>query len=319
MYSEWIQRLFWVGAGARNLLYDLKALKSERLPVPIISVGNLSWGGTGKTEFVKLIARRLQASNLSPLVVSRGYRCKGAGVREISPEDWDCDEPAMLKTALPGVPVYIGRRREEVIWRALKEKRGIKVVILDDGFQYRRLQRDLDIVLITPGIGWMREPLPSLRRAGVVVINKVEDEGLAKDLARRVERYCPLVVASRYELRVPEGVSSGIAVCGIARPESFFRGLEDKGVEVKARVPFGDHHRYSGWDVRRIISLAKEYDVPVLTTLKDWVKLRRFSQEFSRAGVKVARVEVEVRFLWGQEAFWDKVMGVVRWTRYGGT
>ncbi len=319
MYSEWVQRLYWLGAGARNLLYDLGVFKTERLPVPVISVGNLSWGGTGKTEFVKLIARHLQTNNLSPLVVSRGYRCKGNGIREVSAEDWGCDEPAMLKTALPGVPVYIGRRREEVIRRALKEKRGIKVVVLDDGFQYRRLKRDLDIVLITPERGWTREPLSSLRRAGVVVINKVEDEDLAKDLAQEVKRYCPLVVASRYDLRIPEGISSGVAVCGIARPETFFRDLERKGIEVKERVPFGDHHRYSSRDVRRIISLAKGAGTPVLTTLKDWVKLKRFSQEFSRAGVRLVKVEVEIRFLWGQEAFWDKVMGVVRWTRYGAT
>ncbi len=300
-------------AGLRNFLYDVGIFKSVEVDVPVISVGNISWGGTGKTEVVKAIARVLQSRGKNVLVVSRGYRCKGPFPREVGPGDWDCDEPAMIKSSLPGIRVFVGPRREEVIRQAKERYPNIDVVVLDDGFQYRRLRRDLDIVLVRPGEECLREAVSSLKRADLIVLTKVEDVSVAKEEARRLERYGP-VVAMTYKVGLPEGIVEVDLVCGVADPGSVRESVERKGIRVRRVFAFPDHHRYNRWDVRRILA---ESSGIIACTPKDWVKLARFKGEFEKKGKRIFPLSVEVEFLWGRDLFWRKVGEVVKWTRYG--
>ncbi len=297
----------------RNFLYDRGVFRTVRMDIPIISVGNISWGGTGKTELVKAIARRLLARGRNVLVVARGYKCRGPIPREILSSDWDCDEMSMLKKSVPGIKAFIGPKREDVIRLARSKYPNIDLVLLDDGFQYRRLARDLDIVLVRERQDYLREGEESLRRAGVIVISKIVNLELARRLSKRLERYAP-VVGTKYRVTLPEWVEEADLVCGVADPESVLKSIQGIGVNVRNVFSFPDHHRYSSWDVRNLI---KKTGNVIVCTPKDWVKLVRFKHWFERGGKRVIVLSVDIEFLWGEEVFWNKIDEVVKWTPYG--
>ncbi len=311
---RFFQKVYLGLAGVRNTLYDTGIFKTIRINVPVISVGNIAWGGTGKTEMVKTIVRRLEMEGRNVLIVARGYKCKGPFPREVVSHDWDCDEMAMLKKALPGARIFVGPRREEVIGFAMERYPDINVVVLDDGFQYRRLHRDLDIVLIREEQGFLREGMNSLKRAGIIVISKIRDESSARRLADRLQRYAP-VVGSRYKVEVPDGVKEADLVCGVADPDSVIISLQGIGVRIKRTFIFPDHYRYTVRDINRLIKTSENRFV--LCTQKDWVKLTRFRTELERGQKVLIPIKVEVEFLWGEDIFWEKIGEVVRWTRYG--
>lgn len=288
--------LFRLGARVHHGLYDGGFRRAARAPIPVISIGNLRIGGAGKTPFARWVVDRLLASGRTPAVLHGGY---------------GSDEPALHRRWHPTVPVLVGRERIDSVREAAQ--RGCDVAVLDDGFQHRRLARDLDIVLLAAEHGaervrllprgpW-REPMDSLRRAGVVVVTRKtagEDEANAVGArVRDVFERRPVRAWIRPDgwTRLDGGAAEAptgpvVAVAATAEPESFFRTLDDLGLDVAERVSFRDHHEYDADDVRRVAQLASRGRV--VTTEKDAVKLSALAPPWaSGARVLGQRVVIE--------------------------
>lgn len=268
--------VFRAVVAVRNAAYSGGVLRSRPAPVPAICVGNLTVGGSGKTPMVRWVVERLLERGSTPAVLHGGY----------AP-----DEPTLHRHWFPDLPVVADRDRVRGA-RAAAEA-GADVLILDDGFQHRRLARTLDLVLVAaetwtprPRLlprGPYREPLRSLERADVVVVTRrTAPSGTAAAIAREVEDGWgrPTAVAflgpggwlaadGSPRAGAPEG--GVIAVAGIGRPRAFFRQLEALGVEMDGRLTFRDHHAYTKADATAIRDRGR--DRPVVTTAKDAVKL----------------------------------------------
>jgi tetraacyldisaccharide 4'-kinase len=267
---------------ARNARFDRMA--TQRLRWPVVSVGNLSLGGAGKTPLVICLARLLEREGFRPDVLSRGYgrsskkidRVEGVGDAERFG-----DEPVLIAQAT-GVPVYVGANRYEAGLLAEAEigTEGRYVHLLDDGFQHRQLARDVNIVVMHRSdlrerllpAGRLREPLSSLRRADVIVLRQ-EDAEIESSLRRYVGRECRFWRMRRM-LSLSSPVKRALAFCAIARPREFFTALAAAGVEVVERVSFRDHHRYTAADIGRIAELGRRHGCDAFViTAKDEVKL----------------------------------------------
>ncbi len=268
----------------RNALYDRGLLKVKRLPVPVVSVGNISAGGTGKTSVVKLLAREL-GKVLRTAILLRGYRRESRGVLVVSDgEELRADvrsagdEAYLLARSLRGVPVVVSEDRFRGGMLAV-DSLGAELIILDDGFQHRRLHRDVDIVLLRKRdltdrllpAGLLREPLSSLERADAVVLSYQDTEPFGFEVAgkpvfRMFREFCCLLKPdfSRVPLSELEGKEVTV-FAGLGSNEQFFRTVEKLGVRVKERISLPDHYHYRGFTLRR----GEIY----LTTPKDLVKL----------------------------------------------
>ena len=261
---------------ARNALYDRGTLRTRRLEGAVISVGNLSVGGSGKTPFVMLLGELLKSQGIKFDVLSRGYGRTSRGVRLVDPaglpQDFG-DEPLLLARRLQ-VPVIVGEDRFEA-GRLAEAKFGAQLHILDDGFQHRRLARDFDIVLVTPQdandrllpTGRLREPLASLRRADAVVLTSgAPPEAFPLDGTRtwRVRRgIAPQDVPFR-----------PVVFCGIARPQNFVLQLRAANIDPVAEAFYRDHHLYTEKDVRDLLRLKQQSKAGgFVTTEKDAINL----------------------------------------------
>jgi tetraacyldisaccharide 4'-kinase len=275
--------------GARNWLYDRGWRRSHRAVVPVVSVGNLTAGGTGKTPCVEYVARYYRRLDRRVAILSRGYG--GAGGRN--------DEAMVLEENLPDVPHLQGADRVLLAALAVEELES-EVLVLDDAFQHRRLARDLDVVLIDVTDPWghghllprglLRESPRRLRRAGVVVLTRC-DQVPAGEVARvrgRVARLAPGVPVAETTHRPVELVNREAAplerlrgrpvaaFCGLGNPEAFRRTLLGLGADVAAFRTFPDHHGYTRADVADLTAWARQQppECVVVTTQKDLVKLR---------------------------------------------
>jgi tetraacyldisaccharide 4'-kinase len=309
---------FYRGAVAlRSAAYRRGWRRRSRLDVPVISVGNLTFGGTGKTPTVIALARELARMGRRPAVLTRGYRrledeqqvVIGPDPRQSAAEVGD--EPLEMARRLPGVPVVVDADRVRGGTEALRL--GADVVLLDDGFQHLRLERDLDLVLIDAGDPWgggrlpplgrLREPLNGLQRADAVVVTKVPAEWrpVVADIEACVDRLAPTLQVFVSRLRpsrvhVPgEGWKKpGVlderkvfAFAALARPEGFAATLNEAGAEVAGARWFPDHHAYTEEDVREAVDRAAAASAVPVTTAKDAVKIPPDS------GVWVVEVVVE--------------------------
>jgi tetraacyldisaccharide 4'-kinase len=264
---------------ARNALYDRGMFRARRLQSPVISVGNLSVGGSGKTPFVIFLGERLKARGLEFDVLSRGYGRKTRGVRLVDPGGSSPefgDEPLLITRRLE-VPVIVGEDRYQAGVFA-EGKFGSRLHLLDDGFQHRSLARDFDIVLVSADdardrllpAGRLRESRQSLYRADAIVLTAgASADGLPLDgkLVWRVRRgIAPANVPAR-----------PIAFCGIARPQSFMLQLRKAGIEPAAEAVYRDHHAYTEKDIRELIALkARSAAEGFVTTEKDAINLGGF-------------------------------------------
>ncbi len=279
---------------ARNTLYDRGLLRQHAAPIPVISVGNLTLGGTGKTPLVAWVARRLVAAGHRPAVVSRGY---GARPGEVS------DEAAELAILVPGVLHVADRDRVRGVTAAAG--RGADVAILDDGFQHRRLQRTLDIVAIDASDpfgcghlfprGLLREAPSGLARAQAVVLTRTgglseERRAEIRAAVTRARLGRPPVIWLETDHRPAATRTAGgrveplaaiagdcvAAFCGIGNPAAFRHTLAVCGLEVAGFRGYADHHAYSPTDIAALAAWARGLGVErVVTTLKDLVKIRR--------------------------------------------
>jgi tetraacyldisaccharide 4'-kinase len=262
----------------------------RRLGWPVVSVGNLSTGGSGKTPLAIALAKALTARGLHVDVLSRGYGRRRSTLpllvdRDGTAEDFG-DEPLLIARET-GVPVYVAAERYQA--GLLAENAGqqvsesanqqVRVHLLDDGFQHRELHRDVDILLLSRAdlsdhllpAGNLREALLAAKRAGVIAIPAdkadIEDEIKSRGWQGAIWR-----LRRRMEIPPIDGLVA--AFCGIARPEQFFQGLEAAGVRLAARMTFPDHHRYSVRDLERLLDRARQAGATaLLTTEKDRVRL----------------------------------------------
>ena len=274
--------LYRAATALRNALFDRGVLSSRRLEQPVVSVGNLSVGGSGKTPFVIALGELLQARGIRFDVLSRGYGRRTRSVLIVDPDGNAADfgdEPLLIARRL-GVPVIVGESRYEA-GRVAEQKFQPQLHLLDDGFQHRSLARDFDIVLMTERdfddrllpSGRLREPLSSLARADAVVL----PAGLAADHPALQQK--PLWRIKR-ELILPNLPSAPVVFCGIARPEQFFAQVRAAGIRPAAEVEFRDHHAYDRSDVGRLLAMRGKLNAGgFLTTEKDAVNLGSLQEE----------------------------------------
>lgn len=294
--------LYAVAVGAKNVAYEQGWAKPQRLAWPVVSVGNLSVGGAGKTPLVIRLAELLKAEGARVDVLSRGYgRRDTARVERVDPEgdaERYGDEPLLIARAV-GIPVYVGASRYEAGLLAERGASNRGIHLLDDGFQHRKLARDMDIVVLHASdfeeallpAGRLREPLSALRRASVVVL-RAEDRGLEAELQKR-GIVAPIWIQHRR--LVAEVGTQAVAFCGIARPDEFFGALRAQGVKLAATVALRDHQHYSFAELDRIAVAVRENGARCLvTTEKDAARLtpeqRARLEEI--APLRVVRLEV---------------------------
>jgi tetraacyldisaccharide 4'-kinase len=287
----------------RNERFDRST--PQRLSWPVISVGNLSVGGAGKTPLVICLARLLTAAGFTPDVLSRGYGRTEKNTEQVdphgSPERFG-DEPLLIARAAD-VPVYVGANRYDAGRLAESQSRTHGIHLLDDGFQHRQLARDLDIVVIHSSdmaqhllpAGRLREPLSSLRRADVIVLRQ-EDAHLEPALRNYARAGCRFWKVQR-TLSLPVQRKRAIAFCGIAQPSEFFSSLHALGAKTAEQVRFRDHHRYTTADIDRLAELGSRLRCDAfVTTAKDDVKLNDAFRSRLRAiaPLEIAELTVEL-------------------------
>jgi len=309
-----LSALYGAAVRTRNELYDRGMLTVRRLEGPVVSIGNLTVGGSGKTPFLIMLGELLQQRGIAFDVLSRGYRRETQGVAIVKPNGAASefgDEPLLISRKL-GVHVIVGEDR----WQAgkLAEARfGPQLHLLDDGFQHRQLARDFDIVLVTPTDardsllpqGRLREPVASLARADAVVLtNDTSAEGL--------QLRNQLVWHVRRGIVTPETLEPWFAFCGIARPENFFAQLEGTQVVLAGTRSFRDHHGYTEEDVHELQGLRQQAGAPAfVTTEKDAVNLGGHLQALQP--IHVARVRMELE---NAEAALDAMLAAVERRRH---
>ena len=281
---------------ARNALYDGGRLPVRKLEGPVVSVGNISAGGSGKTPFVMLLGELLRARGIQFDVISRGYGRKSRGVLLVDPAGLPQaygDEPLLLARRLQ-VPVIVGEDRYEA-GRFAETKFGPQLHLLDDGFQHRRLARDFDIVLVTPQdandrllpAGRLREPLSALGRADAVVLASgasPESFPLERKIVWRVKRG----IVSRSVPPRP------VVFCAIARPQNLLLQLRTANIEPAAQAFYRDHHAYTEKDVRELLELKTRSEAGgFITTEKDVVNLGPYLAALEPLSVVRVRMELD--------------------------
>jgi len=315
LYSRGLMKSFAVTQAG------LKTTDRTQQTVPVISIGNITAGGTGKTPMVIWLCNFLQNKNLKCAILTRGYKSANG----------QNDEPAILANNCPDAAVIVNPDRLEGAIEAVKKHRA-QVLIMDDGFQHRKLHRDIDIVTIDAtrpfGFGKMlpagllREPITSLRRANAAIItrsNLVSENDLS-DLADKLKKinpnmviakavHSPLYAISAGDKKIPLELLKGktvFAFCGIANPEAFFAMLETLSVKVVGTGIYDDHYCYTIENVEQIQRQAKQAGAEmVITTEKDFNKI-------SRTGGNLAYLAVKIRFMAGEEQICGLIEGAVK-------
>lgn len=301
----------------RKLLYKFEIFKSEKVPLKVISVGNITLGGTGKTPLVIILARIMKDTlKREVAILIRGY-------------GWD--EQAMLKSDLPDIPVLVGEDRVRSSHKAIRLY-GCDTEILDDGFQHWELERDLDIVLINSRDpfgnghlfprGILREPKDSLERADIIVFTKVNkaliDIAAAKTGLKEINNKLIFLEAVHspkniYDTKTRKELALSalngrrvILLSGIGDPSYFEDTVNDLGASVVEHIAFGDHHDYSESDVRQIMKRCSEraFDF-IVTTGKDFVKMNRMHYSFGSYQLMTLAVEMEITS--GKELLIDRL------------
>lgn len=301
-----LEMIYAAALRRRSARFD--ATPPKRLRWPVISVGNLSLGGSGKTPLVIELARLLARHGLQADVLTRGYGRSGRMTERVDPEgraERYGDEPLLISRAARAA-VFVGADRYAA---GLLAESGAasgerRVHLLDDGFQHRQLARDVDIVLAHPAdldgrllpAGRLREPPAALRRADIVVL-RCEDAALESRLREYVGEETVFWKIQR-RVSYPAEKKKTLVFCAIARPREFLLALEALGVWVAARMIYRDHHRYTAADAEKLAALCRRSGCEELaTTEKDAVKLdpplRRLLER--TAPIKVARLALEIQ------------------------
>jgi len=284
-----IEPFYAAAASRRNRAFDTGKRPIARAHCPVVSIGNITAGGTGKTPMVGHIVEQLKSLGRTSAVLIRGYKATADG----------SDEAELLSSQLGDVPVIVHPDRVAGAARVMSELPGVNVLVLDDGFQHRRLARDLDIVLIDATNPWgfghvlprglLREPVAGLARADAVIVTRCDQvtAGDLEQIDRQIESHHgrpPIAHAAHRWSSIldrtgrpvePTDSQRVIALCGIGNPVAFFRQVDQRFDMVEAWA-LPDHHDYAAADVATLERMFAEHDAAaVVTTEKDWVKLQR--------------------------------------------
>ncbi len=283
----------------RNFLYDSGFADTVQITKPVLSVGNLSMGGTGKTPVVVELLQRSLEKNLRPAVVSRNYKAQSQGIEKVNTErkmaaQYFGDEALLLADAFPGVPVFTGPKKYQTAQAAEKQE-AFDFLLVDDGFQHRALHRDFDLVLIDASRplgenqlfpkGRLREDFSSLKRADLVALTKVNwaSPENVRNLKQQISQVTDCEICEiQFHQQVAEPLPAGspvISLAGIANPELFERNLQGMGMNVIKSFRFADHYAYSNKDAERLLKeMTAAGASKIATTEKDFVKLAEFPE-----------------------------------------
>lgn len=310
--------LFDRATRCRNRLYDSGFFKADRFQIPIVSVGNLTMGGTGKTPIICELLRWSLEKGIRPAVVSRGYMRESKGVVKVMIDDdvrKSGDEPLMIASRFPQVPVYVAERRADAIHEILKNE-NVQIIFADDAFQHRALDRSLDVVVLDATekiknyevlpVGRGRENKTGLCRADYIVLNKVNlvAPEQKKEVIDFIEGICeksvPLIESEYYISRFvsldgqkvenPQAYEKIALLSAIGNP-SAFAALLGKNFDVRKHFIFRDHHTFSREQIAKALKEADAIGVKkIVVTEKDAVKLRRLHLDFGQEKVWVAEL-----------------------------
>ncbi len=314
----------------KALCYKVGLFRKKHLSQPVISIGNITWGGTGKTPLVELIVGYLQEKKIKPVVLTRGYMSKQRGCGQ---EKNSSDEGEMLQQSLNDVPILIGGNRIQSAQEALK-KYPVDVFVLDDGFGHWKMARDLDIVLIDTTNpfgngqliprGILREPLTALRRADLFVLTKTDwgkpNVDSIKQKLQRINPEAPIIetihqavgLMNMGEAAPPETPlflkgKTVAAFCSVAQPGSFQNLLHSLGADLRIMKSFQDHHVYERDDILDLLKLCREKKVSILvTTHKDAVKLESFLELLQKEFLLFS-LKVKIRITQGEDEFYGRI------------
>lgn len=299
-----LSTIFAAGVNIRNALYDRRMFKVNRLARPVVSIGNISVGGSGKTPFAIALGEILKQKGIAFDVLSRGYRRKSSTIALVDPEGEPQqfgDEPLLIARKLQA-PVVVGANRYQAgLWA--EKNLDTKLHLLDDGFQHRRLHRDFDIVMLPASdlhdlplpLGRLREPVASLHRADAVVMpDDASEQDLA--LARSCMKEPHNLWKARRVLETGRIAGKAVAFCGIARAKQFFSQLTSLPVELSATIAFSDHHHYSSRDINRLLKTKAESGAECfVTTEKDLINLGALAARLQPLHVARLRLELDGR------------------------
>ena len=305
-----------------KFFYKINLLKSTRPESKVISVGNITWGGTGKTSLVSLLARFLDAKNEKCAVLIRGY---------------GSDEDRMLKQQLANTVVLSGRDRVKNA-KIAEGRHGVKLLILDDGFQHWRIKRDLDIVAINAAnpfgnrkvipAGILREPPSALKRTDIIVLTKVnladrKDVDNIKNIIHDVVPEAEIFEAEHQPVSVtkvedgkelnPDYIAGRklCAVAGIGDNNSFFKMLPALDAKLTCKLSYQDHHKYTRPDIEDIIDAAKDTNSDaIITTSKDWIRLKIFFTEKNLHDIEVLVLNITVKVA-NEEKFFNRISSLL--------
>ncbi len=322
-----LSKIYLVLITLRGFVYKVGILKHHHLSVPVVSVGNLTMGGVGKTPLVEFIARALKERNIQPVVLMRGYmegRADGQGRGN--------DESEMLRGSLADIPILVGADRVRQAKEFLKANT-VGTFLLDDGFQHWRLARDVDIVMVDATNPWgnghvlprgiLREPKQALSRAHIFVVTKtdlataqieelkgylsaVNPKALLVESVHNPVSFTDLRSGEDFDLASTQGEAI-VSVCSIGAPDSFVRTLDKLGAKVGGHLPFMDHHVYTSEDVASVVALCKEKRImTVVTTEKDAVKLKPFMHMLPD-DIRVLSLKIKISIVTGEDQFLERI------------
>lgn len=319
----------------RNWMYDNKMMKTGAVRKAVISVGNITMGGTGKTPFIHWLIQEIETRGYHPGVVSRNY---GSSFRTSEWVDSKPnsvtkfgDEAVLLKTKNPEVPMISGPLKWQSALKMDLEGEGVDVILVDDGFQHRRLRRDLDIVLLDvsvsihdyywPPMGRARESLKGLARADIIVFTRWEqrrDETIkwlqsglpqkvitlqAEQVSGPIQRVAGAPLKSKSAIKN----GTGLAFCGLGNPDSFIKTLNNQSLTIGEFMRFADHMNYEEDTLARILKAAEKFDY-VITSEKDFIKL----QNWPFNGPTLCVIPLEIKVAGAMEAFLEKMDSILR-------
>ena len=317
--------------GLRNFLYDKHIFKTHHTQIPVISIGNITLGGTGKTPLVIWLCNLL-SQNYNCAILTRGYKARNSYCAKSN-----TDEPEMLSKSCPDTKVIINPNRVVGAAEAIG-KFAAKIIIMDDGFQHRRLARDLDIVTIDATrpfgyskifpAGLLREPISSLKRTDAIVITRCDatNESELNKLEEKLQAINPKIIISR-AIHAPVHVTTinneeinlqqlkgkkVFAFCGIGNPDAFLHTIKNLGCDIVDSKKYNDHHNYTNDDLSEIYKQAKHSKAEfILTTQKDWTKISILNT--TKNDLTLAYIAIEFKFLIGE----DKLRNLIQDTLAG--
>jgi len=307
------------------ILYRYKICRAKKADIPIISVGNITFGGSEKTPLVMELLSALLRNRYKPALISRGYKGNwenNGGVLSNGKEvfgNWkdSGDEPFMIYKNFPETGIFIGENRFVSIDRA--KELGFQLAVLDDGFQYLALKKDLNIVLYDPSEKIaLREPVSSLKRAHIIIIKREISNEIREELEKRFPDadLFEYSVVSRGIFRLGEKEAEPfetlrgkniLALCGIARPQRFFSLLKENGVKPQIFLKFSDHYSYPVSSIKKIEeAYYNSHSEAIITTEKDIIKVSTFD-EFKNLPVYFLKIGLEI-----EEEFYEKLFSLLK-------